>query len=72
MGRWTRNKGSKRLRYREPDGQFARPVIPTQDCPKCGGLMVKQGGDAPTTGGFIDPAEFNRFRCYTCEPLEKP
>jgi hypothetical protein len=36
----------------------------------CGGIMLKQGADAPQKGPFIDPDEFNRFRCYTCEPKE--
>ncbi len=59
---WTRNKGSKRLRFRESNGEFARAVLPVETCPKCGGLMLKQGANAPQVGGFIDPSEFNRFR----------
>lgn len=65
---WVLELHIERLNKTLRDRNKRQSRVQAQDCPDCRCLMVKQGADADTGSGFIDPDEFNRFRCYTCEP----
>lgn len=46
--KFTRNKGSKRLRARKGNGRFVKPTLNALVCSECRG-MVMPDGDSPET-----------------------